>query len=347
MQSAEVTTVMVAAVFLSVGLNTLVKANLSKGMSNYVFVAYSNLFGFCFLLITTTLHYRNRSPTPLDNFILFRIFLIGFLSVSIQTLAYAGLGYSSPTLISAIEDLLPAFTFIIAVVFRMEKLDLNLRSCQAKTIGTVVSIAGALIMTLYKGFAVTSNLMPNNLFLSSQQSQWLLGAFLVATAAFCGSVSLVIQTWTINDYPEELMLITIATSFSVILSFVVALIAEQNPKAWILKPDMKLAIVVLSIRSVVYAWACRKKGAVYVAMFTPLGIVIALVMGIVFLGDTLYLGSVIGAATIAVGFYAVIWGQAQEENMTCEKHGTCGIICSSSSCSDTLLLHKTKDTMVA
>ncbi|XP_014523347.1 WAT1-related protein At5g40240 [Vigna radiata var. radiata] len=353
MRSAEVTTVMVAAVFLSVGLNTLVKANLSKGMSNYVFVAYSNLFGFCFLLIATTLHYRNRSPTPLNNFILFRIFLIGFLSVSIQTLAYAGLGYSSPTLISAIEDLLPAFTFIIAVVFRMEKLDLKLRSYQAKTIGTVVSIAGALTMTLYKGFAVTSNLMPNNLFLSSQQSQWVLGAFLITTAAFCASVSLVIQTWTINDYPEELMLITIATSFSVILSFVVAFIAEQNPKAWILKPDMELvcilysAIVVLSTRSVVYAWACRKKGAVYVAMFSPLGIVIALAMGIVFLGDTLYLGSVIGAATIAVGFYAVIWGQAQEENMTCEKDGTCGIICSSSSCSDTLLLHKTKDTMVA
>jgi len=40
----------------------------------------------------------------------------------------------------------------------------------------------------------------------------------------------------------------------------------------------------------VYAWACRKKGAVYVAMFSPLGIVIALAMGIVFLGDTLYLG---------------------------------------------------------
>jgi len=47
---------------------------------------------------------------------------------------------------------------------------------------------------------------------------------------------------------------------------------------------------VLSTRSVVYAWACRKKGAVYVAMFSPLGIVIALAMGIVFLGDTLYLG---------------------------------------------------------
>ncbi|KAL9328075.1 hypothetical protein ACSQ67_003078 [Phaseolus vulgaris] len=354
MQSVVVTTVMVVSVFLTVGLNTLVKANMSKGMSNYVFVAYSNLLGFCLLLIATTLHYRNRYPTPLNNSILFRTFLIGFFSVFIQTLYYAGIGYSSPVLSSAIEDLLPAFTFVIAIVFRMEKVALKVRSWQAKSIGTVVSIGGALTVTLYKGLALTTGVMPNNLLLSSQQSEWLLGGFLLAAGTLCCSVSLVIQTWTIKEYPEELMLITIATSFSVVLSFVVASVAEQNPKAWIVKLDMELvcilyaAIVMVSTRNVVCAWACRKKGAVYVAMFNPLGIVIALAMGTVFLGDTLYLGSVIGGAIIAIGFYAVIWGQAQEENMTCKTHGSCSIIPPSSSCSeDTLLLHNSKDIMIA
>jgi len=75
----------------------------------------------------------------------------------------------------------------------MERLDLKLQSCQAKSIGTVVSIAGALIMTLYKGLPMTIDVMPNNAFLSSQQSKWLLGGFLLAVGCFCGSVSLVIQ----------------------------------------------------------------------------------------------------------------------------------------------------------
>lgn len=44
------------------------------------------------------------------------------------------------------------------------------------------------------------------------------------------------------------------------------------------------------MRSVVTVWACRKKGPVYVAMFNPLGMVIALDMGVVFLGDSIYLG---------------------------------------------------------
>ncbi|RZC28282.1 WAT1-related protein [Glycine soja] len=332
MQGAGVTFVMVVVQVLSVGLNTMIKASLSKGMSIFVFVAYSNLFAFCFLLQATTIRHRNRAPTPINNSILFRIFVLGLLSVSIQTLIYTGLGYSSPTLTSTMEDLIPAYTFIIAIISRMEKLDLKLQSCQAKSIGTVISIAGALIMTLYKGLPMTSDVMPNNVFLSSQQSKWLLGGFLLAVGCFFCSISLVIQTWTIKDYPEELMLITISTSLSVILSFIVAFIAEENPKA----------IFVMSTRNVVNVWACRKKGPVYVAMFSPLGIVIALAMGIVFLGDALYLGSLIGAAIIAIGFYAVTWGQAQEETMGYEKHGTCSIISSPSS-ETPLLLNKSKD----
>ena len=44
------------------------------------------------------------------------------------------------------------------------------------------------------------------------------------------------------------------------------------------------------MRNVVQTWACDKKGPVYVAMFNPIGIIIALAMGVIFLGDTVYLG---------------------------------------------------------
>ncbi|RDX95012.1 WAT1-related protein, partial [Mucuna pruriens] len=360
MQGAGVATVMVLAQFLGVGLTTLIKASMSKGMSNFVFVAYSNLLAFCLLLLATTIHHRNRAPTSINNSIIFRIFVLSLLSHNIklwscscvsvlaQTLIYVGLGYSSPTLTLTMEDLIPAYTFLIAIISGMEKLDLKLRSCQAKSIGTVISIAGALTVTLYKGFPITSGVMSNHVFLSSQQSKWLFGGFLLAIGSFCCSVLLVIQTWTIKDYPEELMLTTICCGFVVILSFIVAFIAEENPKAWILKPDMELicifysAIFVISTRSVMYAWACRKKGPVYVAMFCPLGIVIAIAMGVAFLGDTLYIGSMIGAGIIAIGFYAVIWGLSQEEKMACEKYETCSIISSSSS-EVPLLMNKSKD----
>lgn len=40
----------------------------------------------------------------------------------------------------------------------------------------------------------------------------------------------------------------------------------------------------------VHVWCLHKKGPVYVAMFKPLGIAIAVAMVVLFLGDALYLG---------------------------------------------------------
>ncbi|KAG4159251.1 hypothetical protein ERO13_D02G164332v2 [Gossypium hirsutum] len=118
------------------------------------------------------------------------------------------------------------------------------------------------------------------------------------------------------------MLVTLICSIIVaILSSVVSLMVEKDPNAWKIGFNMELIATVytaafaVAFRSVVHKWALRKKGPIYVSMFKPLEMVIALAMGIAFLGDKLYLGSLLGAAIIAIGFYAVIWGQAQEEKM--------------------------------
>ncbi|KAG5062039.1 hypothetical protein JHK85_003222 [Glycine max] len=318
---------MVATLFLEVGLNTLIKAANTNGMSNFVFIVYSNFLALFFLIPSTFLYHRKRAPPPIPSSILWRIFLLCCLSTAVQTLTYTGIAYSSPTLNSAMSDLVPAFTFIFAIISRMENLNLKLRSSHAKIIGTVISIAGALIITLYKGMPLTGSSMRNLVLGGSEaylsvQLDWIIGGFLLATSSLCLSVLFIVQTWIIKDYPEELVVTTICCSPVVILSTIVALFAEANPRAWILKSNKELiavfysAIFVVSMRSVVYTWAMRKKGPVYVAMFSPLGMVIAIGMGVIFLGESLYLGSMIGAATIGIGFYAVMWAQAQDEKLS-------------------------------
>ncbi|KAG4991131.1 hypothetical protein JHK87_024588 [Glycine soja] len=74
-----------------------------------------------------------------------------------------------------------------------------------------------------------------------------------------------------------------------------------------------LAIFGVSLRSIVHIWVMRKKGPLYVAMFKPIGIIFAVIMGIAFLGDSIYLGSVLGVAITVIGFYVVIWGKSQEQ----------------------------------
>ncbi|KAJ0791927.1 putative EamA domain-containing protein [Helianthus annuus] len=104
-----------------------------------------------------------------------------------------------------------------------------------------------------------------------------------------------------------------------IVAACVGLIMVRDLDAWKLKPDMMLASIIYMgistgfLNGLIQIWALRLKGPVYVAMFKPFSIVIAVVMGVVFLGDSLHPGSVAGGIIISLGFYAVLWGKAKED----------------------------------
>ncbi|KAH9709088.1 WAT1-related protein [Citrus sinensis] len=302
---ASVTAAMVTLEVLDVGLNTVTKAAMSRGASHFILVVYSNMLAIFLLVPSSFIFYRTRPQLTWS--IVCRIFLLGLLSCCGQMFHYFGIENGSPALASAMIDLTPGFTFILAIIFRMEKLELRVQSSQAKSFGTVLLIGGALILI--------------NELVQLPLSNWTIGGIFLAAHSVILAIYYIVQAWIVRDYPAELMITLICSIFVTILSSAVSLVAEKNPNAWRLRPDIELmaigysAIFAVSVRSVLHTWALRKKGPVYVSMFKPLGMVVALVFGIAFLGDTLYLGSFVGAATIALGFYAVIWGQAKEEKM--------------------------------
>lgn len=72
----------------------------------------------------------------------------------------------------------------------MEVLNLKQHSSQVKVIGTMTCIAGALIVTLYKGMPLISDSFQNikmgaSGLKISEKSDWIVGAFLLATASLC------------------------------------------------------------------------------------------------------------------------------------------------------------------
>ncbi|KAG4381808.1 hypothetical protein GLYMA_15G222000v4 [Glycine max] len=93
---------------------------------------------------------RSRVVPTLSFSIASKMILIGMIGTSSHIMYYVGVSYSSPTLASSIANLGPAFTFILAIIFRMEKIAAKSRSSQAKVIGSIISIAGAFVLTLYK-----------------------------------------------------------------------------------------------------------------------------------------------------------------------------------------------------
>ncbi|GMH01300.1 hypothetical protein Nepgr_003139 [Nepenthes gracilis] len=325
---------MVMVECLDVGLTTLSKAAMSKGMSHFVFVVYSNALATLILFPFSFIFNSTQSP-PLTLSLLCKFFLLGLIGITVmQNCVFTGVSYSSPTLASAMSNLIPAFTFLLSVIFRMEKLDLRSLRSLIKVLGTLVSISGALIVTLYKGPSIdfsSNEFIPITLKVSSSSafesshifgasSNWVLGGLFLATAGLSFSIWNISQAAILKGFPSEITVVFFYCLFGTIQSAVVALIVEGDPAVWKVKLDIELAAIIYSalFGSVVtynaQTWCIHKKGPVFTAMFKPLGIAIAALLGAFFLGDTLHVGSILGAAIIVSGFYAVMWSQSKEKN---------------------------------
>ena len=81
---------------------------------------------------------------------------------------------------------------------RMEKLELKSSKSQIKILGTLVSISGALVMTLYKGPLILSppaqpQSQPSPSAMLTTPNNWIIGGLFVATAALCLSANIIGQ----------------------------------------------------------------------------------------------------------------------------------------------------------
>lgn len=306
-------------------ISVISKAALTAGMSNLVPIVYSNAIGTLILLPYFIFFRKKEVAVSLS--ILWRFFLLALIGSTGQMIYLTGIKFSSPSLSSAIMNLIPIFVFLMAIIFRMEKVDLRRSSSQAKIFGTMISVTGALVATLYKGPAIFSAALPSNLPLFSEHSMWIIGGSLLLLTAFSSATWNIAQTATVKLFPDEMTIVFFFTFFITIQAAIFALVLERDPEAWRLKSSIEVIAIVSTallgslFRISIQTWCLRKKGPVYVVMFKPLGIIVAVVMTVAFLGEILHLGSVIGSVIIAVGFYGVMWGKTKEKNSMVESSG--------------------------
>ncbi|XP_030468864.2 WAT1-related protein At4g15540-like [Syzygium oleosum] len=331
-------------VVLSQASNMVVlKMAMSDGINKCTMVFYCNALSSLVLLpCPFIISRRSGSCPPLTFSVLCKIFLLALLGFAAQMCGYVGIDYSSPVLGTAMMNLIPAFTFILAIILRTEKVNWKSSSSQAKLVGTITSILGAFVVTLYKGPPILLSPLPPSvqprrlLFILSRQSNWILGGFLLVAQAFLLSSSYILQAFILKDYPVVLNIMFYVMFFLTILSGLLSFITVREPQSWFLKVDVGLiailysAVVATACGSTLGVWCVKRTGPVYVSMFKPLGIVFAVGLGFIFLGEMLHLGSLIGAIVIVMGFYAAMWGKSKEEDKTMEGSGVDGSLASSS-----------------
>ncbi|XP_057999157.1 WAT1-related protein At5g40240 [Hevea brasiliensis] len=287
------------------------KVAISRGMNKNVLVFYS--FALSTLLLLPCALILDRSNRDSFTFsTLSKIFLLALFGFVSLTCTYAGLECGSPMLGSAMLNLIPAFTFILAIIFRcfrMEKLDWRSTTSLAKSLGAIVSLTGAFIMTFYKGPPIMKT-----------SSVTILGGLLFAAEALLSSAWYILQALILKKFTAVLTIMFYLCFFGTMLSALYSLIVVEDSGAWQLKLDMGLfstsysAVVSIVFRSSLCAWCLSKTGPVYVSVFKSLGIIFALIMDVIFLGEVLRLGIFIGASITVTGFYAVMWGKAKEDD---------------------------------
>ncbi|KAK7318488.1 hypothetical protein RJT34_03190 [Clitoria ternatea] len=316
--------VLIQAIYAAMFL--LSKAAFDHGMNNFIFVFYRQAAA-TFFLIPFAFFIDWKTAPPLSFVTFCKIFLLSFLGITASLDIYGiGLIYTSATLAAATTNCLPVITFFLALLLRIEVLRVKTRAGVAKLVGVVACLTGAAILAFYKGPHL--ELLSHYHLLGYHKSQhqggvqsgsWIKGCFLMLLSNTCWGMWLVLQTFVIKGYPSKLLLTTLQCFLSSIQSLGIALAVERDIEQWKLGWNVRLlavlycGIVVTGVTYYLQAWVIEKKGAVFLAMSTPLALIMTIFSSAILLGEIITLGSVLGGFTLVIGLYCVLWGKSKEE----------------------------------
>ncbi|KAK1429327.1 hypothetical protein QVD17_11534 [Tagetes erecta] len=334
------------------GMDILSKAALNEGISNYVFVVYRHAVATVVMAPFALIFDRKIRP-KMTRSVFIKIIFLGLLEPVIdQNLFFMGMKATTATFTAALVNILPAITFIMACILRLEKLNLRGVRSQAKVLGTVTTVAGAMVMTLMKGpilelFWTKGRTYHEVASTGVSLSQSIKGAIMIAIGCFSWSGFMVLQAITLKSYPAELSLTVWICVMGTIEGALVALVMERgNTSVWALKWDTSLiavlytGIVCSGLAFYIQGIVMKTRGPVFVTAFSPLSMIIVAVMGSIILAEQMYLGRVIGAIVIVVGLYLVVWGKSKDQDVETLPIGAQEM---EENCNDKIITIKTSD----
>ncbi|KAL3824685.1 hypothetical protein ACJIZ3_020714 [Penstemon smallii] len=291
------TIILIACQFMYAGVTLTGRAALLEDMSSRVFVVYRQFIAFLFI-------------APFAY----------FTSVTInQNIYFEGLLLASSSAASALGNLVPAITFIMAYTMGLEKIHLRSLRSAAKIIGTVLCVSGAVAMALLKGPKLLNNefLPRNSLFHHREKDTWLLGCLFLLGSTCCWSLWLILQAHVSAVYPDHLSLTAWMCLIAALQSGTLTLIFEPHTQAWKLNSPLQLisclyAGLVSAVTFFGQAWCISRRGPLFSAMFNPLCTVIVTIYACVFMNEEMYTGSLVGVLAVILGLYSVLWGKAKD-----------------------------------
>ncbi|XP_076947482.1 WAT1-related protein At1g25270-like [Bidens hawaiensis] len=319
---------MVAAELVIAAFSVSYKLAADDGMNMKVLITYRYLFASILIFLVALFLERNKRP-KLTWTILFQAFLCAIFGGPMSQNIYSkSLVLTSATFAAAFTNLIPPLTFIVAVLLRLEKVEIGKITGKAKVIGTLVGVGGAMILTFYKGQQLNIKSSHFNLLHDGQRingrmttthktSNHIVGSILALAYSLSIALYYILQSTFSTNYPCHYSNTFLFSVIGLIQSVVYAIPTERTWSQWKLSSKIwLLSAIFQGICSLLAVFlvtaAVHLQGPLFVSVFNPLVLVFVAVAGFFVLNEKLYLGTLLGSVIIITGLYMVLWGKGKE-----------------------------------
>ncbi|KAA8516235.1 hypothetical protein F0562_019414 [Nyssa sinensis] len=202
---------------------------------------------------------------------------------------------------------------------------------KAKVLGTLVSVGGALLLTLYKGMPLMNASSSSSIMVEKRKhvtltEKWAVGSIFLTAGSLMWSSWFLIQARISKSYPCQYSSTAIMSFFSAIQSTILRLIIDRNSSSWIVKGKLEISSIIYSgmvgsgLCYVVMSWCVKQRGPVFTAAFSPFIEISVAVFDVSILHEQIHLGSVLGSVLVIAGMYILLWGKSNEADDCGMKH---------------------------
>ncbi|GKV05770.1 hypothetical protein SLEP1_g17739 [Rubroshorea leprosula] len=305
------------------GLDILSKAALNQGMSNYVLVVYRNAVATIVAAPFAVIFDKKVRP-KMTVAVFTKIMVLALLEPAIdQNLYYLGMKYTTATFVTALYNIVPPSPFSW-LGYLSERMMIKSIHSHAKVIGTILTVTGAMVMTLMRGPMIplswtgrpTTHEQATN---GTDVHSSIKGGLMAVAGCFCSACFMILQAVTLKTYSAALSLTAWVCLLGTIEGSIVALVMERGKASvWAIKWDTNLLIATYSgvissgLTYYIQGIIMKDRGPVFVTAFSPLCMVIVAVMSSFIFAEQMFLGRVTGAIIIIVGLYLVLWGKRKD-----------------------------------
>lgn len=246
---------------------------------------------------------------------------------------FYGLKLTTATFAITFANMTPVVTFLISIALRVESLNLKSKAgSAAKIIGTLMSLGGALLLSLYKGVAVTTHHQQSTAAeapAASSQVQvlssksWMLGTVSLLANCLFFSLWLLLQSRLTNKYPALYSSTAIMFFFSTLQAGALTVTIERHSSVWVVTRRLEILTILYSgimasaAGFLIMTWCVHKRGPVFTAAFIPIIQIMVAIIDFFFLHEQIYLGSILGSGLMIFGLYLLLWGKKKDTSAFC------------------------------